>query len=601
MIQHHVPVVEFDPNGPEDAEKQYVYAGASTYTGETQMYTVTEKQISKAQSPVWEGYTFQGWYDAKESGNPVSGPITLNSKVMLYAHWKKNLQDSWIQAVESQTYTGGAITPNVTVADGKTTLTAGKDYTVAFENNTNAGTASVKISAVTDSAYTGEATASFTIAKATPVVKAAASGITYGQTLNYSVLTGTARLGKSLVEGTFTWKNVGTEPAVSDSNQTEYDVVFTPDESVNLEEVKLTAKLTVSKAVPTVTFRPAGRSLTYDGSEQELIEAGRAEGGTLVYSLDGETYTESVPTGIEAGRYVVLFKVNGDENHTSAGPFVVTATIARADSSGAPVAKTLFYNGKAQALVEGGTAGGGTMWYALGADENTAPIKGWSDSAPTAIDAGTYYVWYKVVGDGNHRDTEEKCVEVTIAEEKKEEKKEEEKKDDEGGGNPSAKKEITVFDNEPRAYSEETKGDFRIGCCHEIPFAGNGKLTVESFGENFTVLQGNVSYKVKKIKANKKKHRIQILKLENAPKDVEKDVKKATKGDNGILYTQNPYYVRDTDKVTPKFKKSGAAASVKVNINGKDYKAKKTEYDYNEASKLIIFKGDNLAGSWAVK
>ena len=403
----NVPVVEFDPNGPEDAEKQYVYADASTYTAETQMYTVTEEQISKTQSPVWEGYTFQGWYDAKESGNPVSGPITLNSKVMLYAHWKKNLQDSWIQAVESQTYTGGAITPNVTVADGKTTLTAGKDYTVAFENNTNAGTASVKISAVTDSAYTGEATASFTIAKATPVVKAAASGITYGQTLNYSVLTGTARLGKSLVEGTFTWKNAGTEPAVSDSNQTEYDVVFTPDESVNHEEVKLTAKLTVSKAVPTVTFRPAGRSLTYDGSEQELIEAGRVEGGTLVYSLDGETYTESVPTGIEAGRYVVLFKVNGDENHTSAGPFVVTATIARADSSGAPVAKTLTYTGQAQALVEAGSTDGGTMLYSL--DGET-----WSAELPTAKDAGNYTVLYKVQPDDNHTASEPASIPVTV-------------------------------------------------------------------------------------------------------------------------------------------------------------------------------------------
>ena len=170
-----------------------------------------------------------------------------------------------------------------------------------------------------------------------------------------------------------------------------------------------------------------------------------------------------------------------------------------------------------------------------------------------------------------------------------------------GGSGGNAGKVVTASDNEPMVYLEETKGDFRIGYCHEIPFAGKGKLTVESFGENFTVLQGNVSYKVKKIKANKKKHRIQILKLENAPKDMEKAVKKATKGDNGIPYTQNPYYVRDTDKVTPKFKKSGAAASVKVNINGKDYKAKKTEYDYNEASKLIIFKGENLAGSWAVK
>ena len=77
-------------------------------------------------------------------------------------------------------------------------------------------------------------------------------------------------------------------------------------------------------------------------------------------------------------------------------------------------------------------------------------------------------------------------------------------------------------------------------------------------------------------------------------------IKKATKGDRGLPYTQNPYYVRDTDKVTAKFKKSGAAASVKVNINGKDYKAKKTEYEYNEDSKLILFKGENLAESWEV-
>ena len=39
------------------------------------------------------------------------------------------------------------------------------------------------------------------------------------------------------------------------------------------------------------------------------------------------------------------------------------------------------------------------------------------------------------------------------------------KKADEGGGSvtPSAKKEITVFDNEPLAYSEETKGDNLAG------------------------------------------------------------------------------------------------------------------------------------------
>ena len=31
-------------------------------------------------------------------------------------------------------------------------------------------------------------------------------------------------------------------------------------------------------------------------------------------------------------------------------------------------------------------------------------------SIPTATDAGTYYVWYKVVGDENHNDTNPVCV-----------------------------------------------------------------------------------------------------------------------------------------------------------------------------------------------
>ncbi len=160
---------------------------------------------------------------------------------------------------------------------------------------------------------------------------------------------------------------------------------------------------------------------------------------------------------------------------------------------------------------------------------------------------------------------------------------------------------LTPSDNKAMDVRPETVGDYHITYAHQIPFSGKGKLTAESFGENFIVSQGNAAYKVKKIKASNKKHRIQILKLENAPKDVEKAVKKATKGDNGIPYTQNPYYVKDTDKVTPKFKKSGAASSVKVNINGKDYKAKKTEYDYDSTLKVITFKGENLAGSWTVK
>ena len=70
----------------------------------------------------------------------------------------------------------------------------------------------------------------------------------------------------------------------------------------------------------------------------------------------------------------------------------------------------LVYNGKAQVLITEGEVTGGKMQYALGKDATTEPTENWSTSIPTATDAGTYYVWYKVVGDDNHNDTEPVCV-----------------------------------------------------------------------------------------------------------------------------------------------------------------------------------------------
>ena len=85
-----------------------------------------------------------------------------------------------------------------------------------------------------------------------------------------------------------------------------------------------------------------------------------------------------------------------------------------------PKAKELIYNGTAQELVTAGTATGGTMQYAFGTDATTEPTEGWG-TIPTATDAGTYYVWYKAVGDSDHLDSEAGCVAVKINEAEKEE------------------------------------------------------------------------------------------------------------------------------------------------------------------------------------
>ena len=86
----------------------------------------------------------------------------------------------------------------------------------------------------------------------------------------------------------------------------------------------------------------------------------------------------------------------------------VTATVT---------ANNRTYDGTEKPLVSvTGEATGGEMKYALGENATTAPDDNlFTTSIPTATEAGTYYVWYKVKGDNNHNDTDPACVSVTIS------------------------------------------------------------------------------------------------------------------------------------------------------------------------------------------
>ncbi len=171
-----------------------------------------------------------------------------------------------------------------------------------------------------------------------------------------------------------------------------------------------------------VTVVPQIRTLTYSGSAQELVTAGTAEGGTMQYaqgtndtSVPAEGWGNSIPKGTDARTYYVWFRIVGDENHNDIEPACLTATIARAvPDVTAPVVRALVYNGSSQKLVTAGAAEGGTMQYALGTNDTTAPAEGWSTSIPKGTDAGTYYVWYRVQGDKNHTDIRPVCIIATV-------------------------------------------------------------------------------------------------------------------------------------------------------------------------------------------
>ena len=91
------------------------------------------------------------------------------------------------------------------------------------------------------------------------------------------------------------------------------------------------AKFSIAKAVSACTAPTPITALTYTGEAQPLISAGFATDGTMMYSLrkDGD-YSETIPTGENAGEYTVWYKVAGDGNHSDTTPASVSVTIAKA-------------------------------------------------------------------------------------------------------------------------------------------------------------------------------------------------------------------------------------------------------------------------------
>ena len=277
---------------------------------------------------------------------------------------------------ESFTYNGEAQEPTVTVKDGETTLTQDTHYTVSYSNNTNAALSTAEnaptVTITGKGNYTGTVSAKFTIAAA--------------------------------------------------------DIAATD----------ITA--------------PTANTLNFTGLAQELIVAGSVAGGigTMKYSLDGTTWSTDIPTGTDEGTYTVHYKVVGDGNHNDVAEATIEVTIGAAldidltstDGKTWTLASMPYYDveleveyypaatlttaptsigevyatGSAQALVTGGEAAGGSFEYALGTDDQTAPTTGWTATVPEEAAPGTYFVWYKVVGDATHSDCETApaCLTATI-------------------------------------------------------------------------------------------------------------------------------------------------------------------------------------------
>lgn len=257
---------------------------------------------------------------------------------------------------------------------------------------TGIGTFQVKVIASADGYTDGEAiSAEVTVSKATPTPEAP-TGLTatYGDTLaNIALPTG------------WTWKtpetsvgNVGTHKfeAVYQETPEEYYIPVTKMLSVVVNAKTITDAVVVLGAYP-----------TYDGTQKTQTITSVTVDGTVLTA--GSDYTVTGNTGTEAKEYTLTITGTGNYSGTKEVTWYIQKAIPGVT---APTIRTLTYTGTAQALLNPGNTEQGTMVYSLQETE------GYSVDIPKKTDAGTYDVWYKVLGYDGYQNTNPVKLQVTI-------------------------------------------------------------------------------------------------------------------------------------------------------------------------------------------
>ena len=172
---------------------------------------------------------------------------------------------------------------------------------------------------------------------------------------------------------------------------------------------------------------PTEMSMTYGGAGTLLVNVKKETGtgavsfqwykvedgkATAVGSATTKNQFDLSAQKLSAGRHTFRFSATCDGYEKMSQDIAVTVQKANISASliTPPTAQeNLTYTGREQALITAGSVTDyGTMQYSL--TENGT----YSQDIPTGTDAGTYTVWYRVIGDANHNDTAPASVAVSI-------------------------------------------------------------------------------------------------------------------------------------------------------------------------------------------
>ena len=380
------------------------------YTGSAIEPTVTVKDGSKT---LTAGTDYTVTYKDNTNVGTATATVTgmgnytgsVETKFNITA---KALTASMVQDIAAQTYTGSPIVPKLTVKDGETALSKDTDYTVKYQNNLNAGTATVTLTGKGN--YAGSVEIKFNItAKAL-----------------------TASMVRDIAAQTYTGSPIVPELTVKDgetalSKDTDYTVKYQNNLNAGTATVTLAGKGNYSDSVSkTFTIKQKDVTAQRDATDiQVVVDKGTFDAptfgdvtGTLTYSYDGATSYDAIVKKLKTlqlgatGDIGYTYTADGNYTGIITGKLHFTVVnLPAATITTAPAAKTgLTFNGTEQVLVNAGSGiTGGTLQYKLDGGSYNAEL-------PKATNAGSYTVYYKVKGNNTtHSDSSEQSFTVTIA------------------------------------------------------------------------------------------------------------------------------------------------------------------------------------------
>ena len=367
----------------------------------------TDVPSATEQGTYYIDYYIKGNGTHNDIGSPSAPAGTITSKINIKSVVGDDLTVTFDPA--SYTYDGTAKQPAVTVKKGNNEVNS-SEYEVVYSNNTNAGMATVTI---TDNKADGnydiaQTTKTFTIEKEQLKATVTAKTLTYSgeaQELVSGSLSGTNTANCSIKYSSDGTNYTSTIPKGREAKT--YTVYYKAEGDSNHKGTDAaTVEVTISaKKVSNPKVEVTPSSFTYDGTEKKpdvTVYDGTTE-------IDKSEYTVGYSNNTNAGTATVTITDVDGGNYTVSGTGSFTI-MSEGSTYTPPTAKTgLVYNGTEQELLTAGSTTTGTMQY-------SSDGKTYSTDIPKGTNAKTYTVYYKVVGDGNHKDSSPVSLTVTISE-----------------------------------------------------------------------------------------------------------------------------------------------------------------------------------------